>query len=296
MPRTGTIPAARPRRRHGDLGLHVRARAEGGRGLSAVRVPRGAVRDLDRDAGAVRLEAAPRPPSRGVGGGARRGDPARRRLRAPDRGARAHHGHEHRLHHRPLRRLHAADRARGVPDAGARAGLDRRRALARRPDAPERRARRLVGRQPPRPRERRRAVAPDRVHGALRPPLRRPRADLPPDERGVRRVHRRRRRDRPGRGAAGRADLVRPRRDRCLRRSARVPRRDLGAVADDRSPCGARVHARGPVRRPLRRAPPLRDARLGRLARLRGDADRHRPRGARGRLRAPAPRPGRPSV
>ena len=77
---------------------------------------------------------------------------------------------EHRLHHRPLRRLHAADRARGLPDTRARAGLDRCRALARRPDAPERRARRLVGRQPPRPRERRRAVAPDRRRWSASPP------------------------------------------------------------------------------------------------------------------------------
>ena len=57
------------------------------------------------------------------------------------------------------------------------------------------------------------------------------------------------------------------RRHRCLRRGARVPRRDLGAVADDGGARGARLHARGPVRGPLRRAPPLRDARLGRLAR-----------------------------
>ena len=119
----------------------------------------------------------------------------------------------------PLRRLHAADRARRLPDARARAGLDRRRALARRPPAPERRARRLVGRESARPRERRRAVAPDRRDGAVRAALRRPRADLPADERRVRRVHGRRRRGGPGRVAAGRADLVRARRHRRLRRA-----------------------------------------------------------------------------
>ena len=38
---------SRPRRRHGDLGRHIRPGAGRARALSAVRVPRGAVRDLD---------------------------------------------------------------------------------------------------------------------------------------------------------------------------------------------------------------------------------------------------------
>ena len=55
---------------------------------------------------------------------------------------------------------------------------------------------------------------------------------------------------------------------------ARLPRRDMGAVADDRGARGARVHARGAVRRALRRAPPLGAPRAGRLDRLRRDARR----------------------
>ena len=85
--------------------------------------------------------------------------------------------------------------------------------------------------------------------------------------------------------------MVRARRHRRLRRGARVPRRDLGAVADDRGPRGARVHARGAVRGALRRAAPLRAPRLGRLDGLRGDARRDRARGAGRGRDAPAPRP-----
>ena len=53
---------------------------------------------------------------------------------------------------------------------------------------------------------------------------------------------------------AGRRDrLVRARRHRGLRGRARLPRRHLGAVADDRGAGGARLHPRGALRRALRR-------------------------------------------
>ena len=47
--------------------------------------------------------------------------------------------------------------------------------------------------------------------------------------------------------------LVRDRRHRRLRRCARLSRRDLGAGADDGRARGARLHARGAVRRAVRR-------------------------------------------
>ena len=142
------------------------------------------------------LGAAPRASARRLGGRARRRDAARRRLRAPDRGARADDGHEHRLHHRPLRRLHAAPRARRLPDAGAGGGLGRRRVCAGGSPAAERRARRVVARERARPRERRRAVAPDRRDGAVRAALRREGLDLPADARRFRGIRRHRTRAR----------------------------------------------------------------------------------------------------
>ena len=51
--------------------------------------------------------------------------------------------------------------------------------------------------------------------------------------------------------------LVRARRHRRVRRRARLSRRDLGAVAHDGRPGGARVHARGAVRGAVRRAAPV---------------------------------------
>ena len=104
----------------------------------------------------------------------------------------------------PLRRLHAAPRPRGLPNAGAGARLGRRRPRARGAPASERRPGWLVGRERARARERRRAVAPDRRDGAVRAPLRRACADVPPDGRRVRRVRGRRARRRTGRGAARR--------------------------------------------------------------------------------------------
>ena len=61
---------------------------------------------------------------------------------------------------------------------------------------------RLVGRERARPRERRRAVAPDRRDGAVRAALRRAGADVPPDGCRVRRVRGDRPRRRAGRGPA----------------------------------------------------------------------------------------------
>ena len=79
-------------------------------------------------------------------------------------------------------------------------------------------------------------------------------------------------RARRARGAARLDGLGRAARDGRLRGRARLPRRDLGAGAHDRRPRGARVHARGSVRRAVRRAARRRGARLARLDGLRGDA------------------------
>ena len=95
-------------------------------------------------------------------------------------------------------------------------------------------------------------------------------------------------------GAPRRQRLVRARRHRRVRRRARLPRRDVGAVAHDGGPGGARLHARGAVRRALRRAAPVGAARSARLGGMRGDADRDRARRARGgRDAAPARAPAR---
>ena len=82
------------------------------------------------------------------------------------------------------------------------------------------------------------------------------------------------RRGGPGRAACRRQDVVRARRHRRLRRCARLPRRDVGAVADHRRPRRARVHARGTVCSPVRGAAPLGAARLGGLDGVRRDARR----------------------
>ena len=55
LPDVATGPESRARRRHGNLGLHVRPGAGGPGGLPALRVPRSPVRDLDRRAGPIRL-------------------------------------------------------------------------------------------------------------------------------------------------------------------------------------------------------------------------------------------------
>jgi hypothetical protein len=62
-------PAPGARRRHRDLGLHVRPRAEGGRRLPALRIPRRPVRDLDRRPRAVRPAVAAALPRVGWGAG-----------------------------------------------------------------------------------------------------------------------------------------------------------------------------------------------------------------------------------
>ena len=145
-------PAPGARRRHRDLGLHVRSRAERGRRLPALRVPRRPVRDLDSRPGAVRLAIAARPAAGRLGRRDTRRHVPRDRVRAADRRPRADDGDEHGFHHRALRRRHPAARARRVPDAGAAAGLARRGALADRAPAPERGAGRLLARQRPRAR------------------------------------------------------------------------------------------------------------------------------------------------
>ena len=187
---------------------------------------------------------------RRLGGRGRRRHLPRSRLRPPDRGPRADDGREHGFHHRPLRRLHAAARPRGLPNAGAGARVDRRRLRAGGASPSERRPRWLVGREPARARERRRAVLPDRRDGTVGAPLRRAGADDPPDGRRVRRVRGGRARGRTGRGAARCGDVVRARRDRRLRGRARLPRRRPGCSR------GRRRRARRSCSRSRRRSRP----------------------------------------
>src|SRR6185436_20335739 len=54
------VPAPGARRRYRDLGLHVRPGAEVGRGVSALRLSRRPLRDLDARARALRLAPSPR--------------------------------------------------------------------------------------------------------------------------------------------------------------------------------------------------------------------------------------------
>ena len=181
-------------RRHRDLGLHVRAGAGGGRDLPAVRVPR---RPIRRSRRSCSLPFAWRSlhhlPWSGLVGRRRRGRPPRDGLRPADRRARPDDGVEHGVHHRSLRRADADHRARPLPHAGCRRRLGRSRARRRRVADAERRSGRVGARQRARARQRRRAVVPDRGHGAVRAAVRRPRAHVPPDGRGLPRVHRDRR-------------------------------------------------------------------------------------------------------
>ena len=96
----------------------------------------------------------------------------------------------------------------------------------------------------------------------------------------VRRLRRHRGGARPDRGSARLDGVGRAPRDRRLRGRARLPHRDVGAGAHDGSACRAPVHARGPVRRAVRRPSRRRGARLAGLARLRGDDGRDPPRRA----------------
>ena len=143
MPRSRR-PDPRARRGHRDLGLHVRPGAEGGRRLPALRLPRRALRDLD---GSCSPRSRGRPlrtlPRAGWAAGALAGGFLAAAYALPDGRARPDDGLEHRVHHRPLRRLHADPRARALPDAGPGRRLGRRRALARRPRPDQRHARRL---------------------------------------------------------------------------------------------------------------------------------------------------------
>ena len=139
-----------------------------------------------------------------------------------------------------------------------------------------------AARQRARARERRLPGVPDHRDGAVRAALRPARADVPADGDVVRRVHRDRPRARRARGAAWRDRLGRAPRDRGLRGRARLPDRDLGAGAHDRSPRRARVHARGAVRGARGSAARRRDPRLGGLARVRDHDGRDPRRGARG--------------
>ena len=116
VPRCGAraSPLLGARRRHRDLGLHVRPGAEGRRRLPAVRLPRRPLRDLDARARALRLAAAARacPAAAGRRRGRAPASSSALAYGAPDRGPRADDRLEHGLHHRALRRLHAAARAR----------------------------------------------------------------------------------------------------------------------------------------------------------------------------------------
>ena len=127
---------------YGGLGIHVRPRPGGARGPSRCSRSSPCGSGLERRAGAVRLAAAARSSrASGVLAGPGVGAPARRRIRAPDGGSRADDRREHRFHHRALRRLHAADRARrfGTPVPRRRRGPASR--LPRRAAPAERRAR-----------------------------------------------------------------------------------------------------------------------------------------------------------
>ena len=129
-------------RRHRRLGRHLRA-GEGRAGaLSALRLPRRPLRDrIARTRPACgRANALTGPPGLGRGRLAR--PPAGRRVRASDSRARPDDRLERRLHHRPLRRLHAAPRAAALPHTGRRGSLGWRRARGRRSrDALRRRVR-----------------------------------------------------------------------------------------------------------------------------------------------------------
>ena len=122
--------------RHGGLGRHVRPGQGRGGALSALRVPRHSVPDRDRGARTGRRPAASRPRPGGPRRRLRPRRPGRARDRAADGRARADDGHEHRLHHGPVRPLHSAARARALPDADPARALGRRRARARRAGAP----------------------------------------------------------------------------------------------------------------------------------------------------------------
>ena len=235
-PVTRQAALSRTRRRHRDLGRHVRPGSERDRAVSALRVPRRALRDLDGRPRPVRVRARcarlPRPGTPPESASAHCSAAA---YASADGRARPHDGCEHWLHHRPLRR--ASRRSLRSPlfgTAGAARSWAGVVACGRRALAPERRTRRIRARERARPRERRVPGIPDHVDGAVCAALRPAGADVPADGR-------RRSSASPSsplalgrpRGAAWANGLGRSPRDRRLRRRARLPHRDVGAGADD---------------------------------------------------------------
>ena len=173
----------RPRRRHRDLGRHLRAGAGRDRALPAVRVPRGALRDLDRRARPVRVGRAARAAARratspvsGSGRcshsrtGSRRPASSSRRSRARA-SSRACTSSSRRCSRSPL--FGHARAARAVGGRGAR----RRRA------PPAERRSRADRRSGTRSSSRARSLpgVPDHRDGAVRAALRPARADVPAD-------------------------------------------------------------------------------------------------------------------
>ena len=226
-------PAPRHRRRHRHLGRHVRAGAGRARAIPAVRVPRGAVRDLDGRARAVRVGPAPGAAREGyvagVGAGALLAAAYGFQTAGLELTTVTSTGFITGLYvvftpFIALALFRTPVRARSGPaSALAVVGLF----LLFRPGA---------GRgQRARPRRSARRRAPDRRPRAVRAPLRRARPDVPADGDVLRRVPRARARARGARGPARRHGLGRTARHRALRRGARLPRRDLGAGADDRA-------------------------------------------------------------
>ena len=221
-------------------------------------------------------------PRSGYAAGIGVGRPAGDRVRAPDGRARADDGREHRLHHRALRRLHAAARARVLRDAACRARCGRASALA------------VVGLLllngvPGGSTLGNALVLGNAIFQAFQ---------ITAMERFAPRYDPRaltflqmttsfvgftdhRARARRARGAARGDRLGSAARHGRLRGRTRLPDRDVGAGADDGGACRARVHARGAVRGARRRPPRERGPRLGGLARLRGDDGRDPRRGAR---------------
>ena len=231
----------RPDRRHRGLGRHVRAGQGRGRALSALRLPRRPLCDRVARARRAGRRADALTGSPWLGRRRLARPPAGDGLRAADGRARADDRLERRLHHRPLRRLHAAPRAAALPDPSGQSRLDRGRARGRR-------ARDALGRQCGRPRRRparaRRlggVLGSDRADGAVRAALRPGRVHAGRDARGVRRLRRCRRRARPGGDAARLDGLGCAARHRHLRECARVSRPDLGAATGERDPDRARV-------------------------------------------------------
>ena len=142
MPGRRFPPDARARRRHGDLGLHVRARCRR-RSRSTRSSPSSRSASRSRRScscpfawGSLGVASAGR--ARGRRG---RGRAARDRLRPADCRPRADDGLEHGLHHGAVRRPDPDARARALPHPGGGGGLGRRGARGRRPAAAERRPR-----------------------------------------------------------------------------------------------------------------------------------------------------------